>query len=144
MNLHLPYSRFYIAMATKRYLSFGCCRGLFLPTSMAGRRFCGVFWGRRFARLYPLHFVTLLFVAGLQAYHLSVNGSHQLFGFNDTYHFILNLFMASPWGLEEGLSFNAPIWSVSVEVIVYFVFWLALPFLNKHKWLGPLVLLCGV
>ena len=103
----------------------------------------GVFWGRRFARLYPLHFVTLLFVAGLQAYHLSVNGSHQLFGFNDTYHFILNLFMASSWGLEEGLSFNAPIWSVSVEVIVYFVFWLALPFLNKHKWLGPLVLLCG-
>ena len=101
-----------------------------------------VFWGRRFARLYPLHLLTLLAVAGLQAFHLSENGSYQLFGFNDTYHFILNLLMASSWGLEEGLSFNAPIWSVSAEVLVYFVFWISLPFFNKYKWLGPLTLLC--
>ena len=55
----------------------------------------GIFWGRRFARLYPLHLLTLLAVVGLQAYHLSANGSYQLFGLNDTYHFILHLFM--PW-----------------------------------------------
>jgi peptidoglycan/LPS O-acetylase OafA/YrhL len=39
------------------------------------------------------------------------------------------LFMASNWaGVEE--SFNGPIWSISIEVLVYFVFYLALRFIS--------------
>ena len=101
----------------------------------------GMFWGRRFARLYPLHFLTLVLVAALQALNLSRQGTYDIFALNDAYHFILNVFMASSWGLQEGLSFNAPIWSVSAEVLVYFLFWVSLPLLNKYRWLGPLGML---
>ena len=45
-----------------------------------------------------------------------------LFHSNDTYHFFLNLFFASSWGIEKGLSFNGPAWSVSVEILLYAMF----------------------
>jgi peptidoglycan/LPS O-acetylase OafA/YrhL len=50
------------------------------------------------------------------------HGAYFVYPLNDAYHFILNLFFASAWGLEKGFSFNAPIWSVSVEVLLYAVF----------------------
>lgn len=85
------------------------------------------FWNfsiRRFARLYPLHFATLLIVAALQ-FLLFLQISTNLFiPNNDLYHFILNVFFVSAWGFEDGLSFNGPIWSVSVELIIYVCFWL--------------------
>lgn len=28
----------------------------------------------------------------------------------------------SAWGLEEGWSFNAPVWSISVEILLYITF----------------------
>ena len=37
-------------------------------------------------------------------------------------HFFLNLFFLSGWGLERGGSFNAPTWSVSIEVLLYALF----------------------
>jgi len=79
------------------------------------------FWFRRFARLYPLHFVTLLIMAGLQAYSLAHFGHWQIEGDNDLPHFILQLFLASNW-FSTVHTFNAPIWSVSVEELVYFLF----------------------
>ncbi len=39
-------------------------------------------------------------------------------------HFFLGIFFATSWGFENGLSFNGPIWSVSVEVLVYAVFFM--------------------
>ena len=77
---------------------------------------------KRFARIYPLHVATLLLVAGLQALSTRITGNWQIYAHNDPYHFILNLFMASRWGLHAGHSFNAPIWSVSVEVLTYVSF----------------------
>jgi peptidoglycan/LPS O-acetylase OafA/YrhL len=50
------------------------------------------------------------------------HGAYFVYPLNDAYHFILNLFFASAWGLEKGFSFNAPIWSVSVEVLLYVIF----------------------
>jgi peptidoglycan/LPS O-acetylase OafA/YrhL len=41
---------------------------------------------------------------------------------NDAFHFALNLFLASSWGLESGMSFNTPAWSISVEVFLYGIF----------------------
>jgi peptidoglycan/LPS O-acetylase OafA/YrhL len=70
----------------------------------------------RFSRLYPLHFVTLLAVAGLQAAaYYAMHKEYFVTGNNDITHFILNLFMASNWFTGIGYSFNSPIWSVSVE-----------------------------
>jgi peptidoglycan/LPS O-acetylase OafA/YrhL len=82
----------------------------------------------RFARLYPLHLLTLLAMAALQAAALAQYGRWLIYGNNDPYHFVLQLFFASNWGFERGFSFNGPIWSVSVEVMIYLVFWL----LHRH------------
>ena len=74
---------------------------------------------RRLARLYPLHLATLVAVALMQQAHHARTGGYFVFAVNDAYHFVLNLFLAQSWGLEAGWSFNAPVWSVSVEVLLY-------------------------
>lgn len=98
------------------------------------------FFVNRFARLYPLHLVTLCVVAILQAVSWKSTGQFQIIVINDAYHFVLNLLIASFWGLQKGPSFNAPIWSVSVEVLVYGLFWVTLPFLYRKGVLGPIFL----
>ena len=95
------------------------------------------FFVNRLARLYPLHLLTLLLVALLQYMSLQSLGHFQIYPFNDTYHFGLNLFMAQSWGLESGYSFNAPTWSISVEVIIYAVFLPAYPALRRRHCAWP-------
>lgn len=82
------------------------------------------FVANRIARLYPLHLVTLLTVAGFQLLAQARFGHSLIYGNNDAYHFALQLAFASNWGFERGESFNGPIWSVSVEVLIYGIFWL--------------------
>ena len=82
----------------------------------------GRFFVLRFSRLYPLHLVTLLLVAAGQWAYLSANGSYFIYPNNDLYHFVLNLLLLPSVGLERGTSFNSPIWSVSVEVVLYTAF----------------------
>ncbi len=77
----------------------------------------------RFSRLYPLHFLTLVIVAVLQLLSLKQSGEFLLYRNNDLRHFILNLFMATDWGLKAGESFNDPIWSVSIEILLYAAFY---------------------
>ncbi len=76
----------------------------------------------RFSRLYPLHFLTLLFVTLMQFVSVEFNGQFEVYPNNDIKHFVLNLFFASSWGLQDGYSYNGPIWSVSVEVLLYTIF----------------------
>ena len=83
----------------------------------------GIFFVRRFARLYPLHLLTLLVIALIQAAAVSILGFSLIYHDNNAWNFLLHLFMASEWGLEQGLSFNYPIWSVSAEIAIYFIFW---------------------
>lgn len=83
----------------------------------------GRFFVWRFSRLYPLHFVTLIYLAFLQWISLRTTGSFSVVPINDAYHFFLQLPLASSWGFEAGGSFNTPIWSVSVEVLIYLVFY---------------------
>jgi peptidoglycan/LPS O-acetylase OafA/YrhL len=94
------------------------------------------FWVARIARLYPLHLATLLAVAGLQAISAAVFGGYQIYQHQDLKHFALQLAMASNWGLEDGNSFNGPIWSVSVEIAIYAMFFAALRLTS----LGPVAL----
>jgi peptidoglycan/LPS O-acetylase OafA/YrhL len=78
----------------------------------------------RFSRLYPLHLVTLLAVAAGQIafHHLTQN--YFAYPRIDGYHFLLNLLFVSSWGMERGWSFNAPVWSVSVEIFLYITFFI--------------------
>ena len=77
----------------------------------------------RFARLYPLHLLTLVLVALLQVMAVQRFGAPLLYENNDAKHFALQLFFASAWRHWDQ-SFNGPIWSVSIEVLVYTLFWL--------------------
>lgn len=99
------------------------------------------FFVLRFSRLYPLHFATMLLVGGLQLVYFAQRGYYFVYQHNDAWHFVLNLFMASHWGLQEGYSFNAPIWSISVEVLVYLLFFLVLRLLGRSVWVSAAVLL---
>lgn len=85
----------------------------------------------RFSRLYPLHFITLIAVMLIQQFSMHYTGTYQLFDFNDLYHFLLHLSFTSAWGLEKGFSFNMPIWSVSLEIVAYFLFYIFATNLNK-------------
>lgn len=76
----------------------------------------------RLSRLYPLHFATLLCVGAGQLWFLSAMGSYFVYPFNDAWHFLLNVLFIPSLGLERGFSFNGPIWSVSVEVLLYATF----------------------
>lgn len=104
----------------------------------------GGFWLARFARLYPLHFATLLFVALIQAINWSAFGTWQIYGENDLRHFGLQLFLATNWSnLSRGLSFNGPIWSVSVEIAAYMLFFLGIWALRRFRLLAAGVI-CAV
>jgi peptidoglycan/LPS O-acetylase OafA/YrhL len=80
------------------------------------------FFCSRLSRLYPLHFLTLLLVAAGQQVMVSRFGASFVYPSNDAYHFTLQLLLASKWGFETGDSFNGPIWSVSVEILLYMLF----------------------
>ena len=96
----------------------------------------------RFSRLYPLHLFTLVLVLSLQAFYYSQKEYFFVYQNNDILHFIYHLFLASNWwGFEIGDSFNGPIWSISVEVLVYFIFFLTLQKISKSFIINLAVLL---
>lgn len=117
--LRLPYQRGALAVEL-----FFCISGfvffwLFARRIAQGNLSASRFFIDRFSRLYPLHLVTLIGVAALQWVYSSKHGSYFVYQTNDLYHAVLNVLLIPAWGLEQGWSFNAPIWSVSVEVLLY-------------------------
>jgi peptidoglycan/LPS O-acetylase OafA/YrhL len=87
----------------------------------------------RFARLYPVHLVSLLVITLLQQISMTNFKKYEMYGDNDTYHFLLNVFFIQGWGFEKSYSFNAPTWSVSVELAVYAIFFVSQGLLFKHR-----------
>jgi peptidoglycan/LPS O-acetylase OafA/YrhL len=63
-----------------------------------------------------------VFVACGQAVHVYLTKTEFVYGFYDPFHFLLNLAFASSWGFNNGFSFNGPAWSVSVEILLYGMF----------------------
>ena len=97
------------------------------------------FFINRFARLYPLHFLSLILVLFLQFFLKLETDVHQIIG-HDLYNgenniksFFSHLFFTSGWIKETKFSYNFPIWSVSIEIIIYFLFFFSLRFLFKFK-----------
>ncbi len=78
----------------------------------------------RLSRLYPLNLVTLIVVLIGQALHRQFAGGYFVYDSNDLYHLVLNLLFLSSWGFECGYSYNAPVWSVSVEMFLYALFFI--------------------
>ena len=118
------------------FIFFWKYRDAIADRSMDGR----TFFVLRLSRLYPLHLVTLLLVAALQAVYFQLNGYFLVYQDNDLRHFLLQIFMASNWGLEDGNSFDGPVWSISVEVLVYIVFFLMLRFVTSSALLNLIVI----
>ncbi len=94
----------------------------------------GAFLKRRFARLYPIHIVMLLVflafaIARIAAHNigLSVHEPGEILPFQagaaEGFHSLLShVTMTHSMGVHDSLSFNAPSWTISVELFAYFVF----------------------
>lgn len=86
----------------------------------------------RFARIYPLHFFTLLYAIGLYLalkYHqveLNPIEEHIL----DPKAIPTSLLLIQAWGMHLEAPWNTPSWSISVEWFVYLLF----PFLIAFFW----------
>ncbi|WP_178133875.1 acyltransferase family protein [Vineibacter terrae] len=81
----------------------------------------------RVARIYPLHFVTLVAFVAFQALTIEIGGSlaasiEPLFAHNDIWSFLANLAVIHALNLLDGPSFNVPSWSISTELYTYVVF----------------------
>lgn len=82
------------------------------------------FFIKRFSRLYPLYILTFIVVAFLQIIYFKVNNYYFVYQLNDWYHAALNILMIPAWGFEQGYSFNGPVWSVSIEILMYSMFFM--------------------
>lgn len=81
----------------------------------------------RFARIYPLHFATLIALAAFQAAVTAIGGSfaasiEPLFAHNDMWSFIGNILAIHGLNTFAGPTFNIPSWSISTELYTYAVF----------------------
>jgi peptidoglycan/LPS O-acetylase OafA/YrhL len=103
------------------------------------------FFVYRLSRLYPLHFVTLLAVALLQYAYFRKSGVYFVYQNNNFREFFLQIFMASSWIGTAPVGFNGPIWSISVEILIYFIFYAFLRiFLNNIFLSGMVVVATAV
>jgi peptidoglycan/LPS O-acetylase OafA/YrhL len=106
--------------------------------SMPARRF---FW-LRVSRLYPLHLVTLFFVAAFQPIHSVLTGTAFVYPSNTPAQFAQQLMMATHWLGHPIFSFNGPSWSISAEVAVYALFFALMRRFGASAWLmGSIVAL---
>ena len=102
-----------------------------------------IFVRNRLGRLYPLHLLTLILVGLLQLVSNKLLNESQIYFDNTFKNFLKHLFFASGWESNPSLSFNQPVWSVSLEILVYAIFTLVLlvkRFRRNPKYLWSTVL----
>lgn len=105
--------------------------------TVSGARFAGL----RFARLYPLHITTALLVFFVQPVYAAVSGSGKSFIYQDNAleDLFLHTLMVSHFDPRSPQSLNGPVWSVSLEILVYITFFLIMRF-SPRPYLTSLVL----
>ncbi|SFW12221.1 Peptidoglycan/LPS O-acetylase OafA/YrhL, contains acyltransferase and SGNH-hydrolase domains [Chitinophaga sancti] len=97
----------------------------------------------RFTRLYPVHVLSLLAIIPLQMWMVKQSGHTFIIQNNDYWHFLLNLLVIHSWGFEKTPAlngFNGPSWSVSVELLLYLLFFL-LAWRRQYDKKGLLILI---
>jgi peptidoglycan/LPS O-acetylase OafA/YrhL len=77
---------------------------------------------RRFARLWPLHIVTLLAFLFLYLLTLRFPGLSTGFGMISVGSFLSNVFLLHDFALHDWLTWNYPSWSISAEFYTYLAF----------------------
>ena len=92
-----------------------------------------IFVINRIGRLYPLHFLTLLIMLLIQTLSSKILGYSQICTYNNLKGFILNLLFIPAIGFEDGCSYNAPIWSVTLEIYAYIIFIVLFPLLVRFR-----------
>lgn len=142
----LPFYFIFSSFYDSGYLAvqiFWCISGLIMTHSYINKKNKSArdYTISRFARLYPLHFFTLLVVAAFQQISFYRLKTFQIYRFNDLFHFLLNLFFVQSWGFEKSYSFNGPTWSVSIEIMIYILFFFVVSFLAQFRVLVPLTVL---
>lgn len=97
----------------------------------------------RISRLYPLYILTFILVFALQVIYRDSHDSYFVYQQNDLYHAILNILMIPAWGFESGWSFNAPVWSVSIEMMLYCIFFIMCLLGSRGLYLIPAFIVIG-
>jgi peptidoglycan/LPS O-acetylase OafA/YrhL len=98
----------------------------------------------RASRLYPLHLLLLIVAAVLQLLFFRAHGMFFVYQANDAAHFAAHLFMVQSWWPGAEQSFDGPTWSVSIEVLLYVIFFTACRFGLKAGWPALVLALAGV
>jgi len=108
------------------------------------------FMVRRLARVYPLHIVMLAASLLFRLLRISlvmagiVVAAPAAFEVNNSYSFLLNVFLLHSMGFIDYLSWNAPSWSISVEFYTYLAFGLVVLLAQRMRSLSLFYALSGV
>jgi peptidoglycan/LPS O-acetylase OafA/YrhL len=99
----------------------------------------------RVSRLYPLHLATLLLVAAGQAVYAQLHPDIPYFVYksNTLPDFLRQLAFASNWWPHSELSFNGPVWSISIEVLLYAIFFVFCRLAGVRPWVMALMSVAG-
>jgi peptidoglycan/LPS O-acetylase OafA/YrhL len=93
----------------------------------------GEFFKRRFARLYPLHGLTLLIVILLQEIYRQRHGSNFVYPPGTTSDLLQAVTLSSHWWPNQEYFFNGPSWSISVECFLYALFFACARFAGDRR-----------
>ena len=93
----------------------------------------GEFFKRRFARLYPLHGLTLLIVIVLQEVYRQQHGSNFVYPPGTAADLFQAVTLTSHWWPNQEFFFNGPSWSISVECFLYAVFFVCAKFAGNRR-----------
>ncbi|GAB2816537.1 acyltransferase family protein [Ferruginibacter profundus] len=93
----------------------------------------------RFARIYPLHFFTLIIFLGVfYLGYLDVEGRY------DQHAILSNLFLLHSFPVNKELTWNVPSWSISAEWWTYMLFPFFCLLLCKSRKPGIVIMLSGI
>jgi peptidoglycan/LPS O-acetylase OafA/YrhL len=88
----------------------------------------------RFSRLYPLHWLMLLVVIITKVFRkYTIGVTFFVFHNNDFPMLIQNILLIQNGWLQTKLSFNGPAWSISIEIMMYLLFFIAFHYLGNGK-----------
>jgi peptidoglycan/LPS O-acetylase OafA/YrhL len=88
---------------------------------------------KRLARIYPLHIVILFLYLSVPAALILFSSSGTVPSSYNSISFIYKILLIDSWGLDEGLTWNVPSWSISAEWAVYLSFPILAPFIGKME-----------
>lgn len=102
----------------------------------------------RIARLYPVHFAVIVLLVFMNFWFTDITGTvlENNWSYQDgrAYTLLLNLLFLNNVGLTSHLSWNAPSWSLSVEIWVNFLLVIALVPISRKKFAVAVALMISV